>query len=231
MVACLFLSPTPRGDLKIPCPGHSIHGKAWGCPLPRMREVGQTHQADVSQHLCDGCKFVFQLYSWRSSSAWYIPEGSARTDTSVYALWDSNARQQVPPHCQPSKEIKSICIISSPNQLIPLIAKTLEYLARRLTLCRTHSAFLSCCHGFSFPTKVHYHEDLPYFYFTFTDHKSLRVLDGARLFSYLQTPLLSSQGGHLLYGCMQPNSELNMVWCPSLSQIQCRRQVILLSAV
>lgn len=60
-------------------------------------------------------------------------------------------------------------------------------MARKPTLYRSHSAFLNCCHGFSFPTKVHHREDLRYFYFAFPHHKSLWVLDGVSLSCHLQT--------------------------------------------
>lgn len=74
--------------------------------------------------------------------------------------------------------------------------------------------------SFHFPQKLIIMRISRILIFAFPDHKSLRVLDGARLSSHLQTSLLSSQGGHLLYGCMQPISDLNTAWCSESNSVQ-----------
>lgn len=213
MDACSPLAPTPRGHLQVLHPGQGMGM----LPASRGQWVKHTKKMfhDISvmdASLCISCSLGLlhgaHLRAVLGHTPLHTPH-QIQMPGSTLPLIGSLARKQ------------NSFVLFPPNQLIPLSAKNnWNIWPGDPPSIDLNSGFLSRCLGFSFLTKAHHREDLSYLDFAFLDHKSLRVLDGARLSFHLQTSLLSSQGGHLLYGCVQPISDLNTVWCSESNSMQ-----------
>lgn len=124
---------------------------------------------------------------------WSTPEDSTGTDTPVCPVRLKTAGRKPPLTASLARKQNPLALF--PPQSINTIntsrfQKTVEHLARRPTLDRSHSPFSSCCMGFNFPQQSSMLRISFIFTLHFLNHKSLWILDSASHSSHLQTSLL-----------------------------------------